>query len=289
MLSILIPVYNFDTKKFVSELHRQCIEENIDFEIILADDASDNSFIKLNSELKQLSNVNYIQLEENIGRSKIRNLLAEKAKFDYLLFADCDMQIQDNNFIKKYINELEKNVIICGGISYSEKQPESKFFFRWYYGIKREKQPAQKRKINPYASFMTGNFLIKKSVFQKIKFNENITKYGHEDTLFGIELKRKNIKIHHIDNPLIHIGLEDASTFIQKTENGIINLIKIKNEFNYPELSEEIKLLRTAVKLRFLKPFIILFFNVFKNGISRNLKSGKPKLFLFDFFNEKVH
>ena len=44
MLSILIPVYNFDIIAFVTELHRLCEQEKIPFEIILLDDASDEKF-----------------------------------------------------------------------------------------------------------------------------------------------------------------------------------------------------------------------------------------------------
>ena len=45
MLSILIPIYNYNSYPLVQELHKQCLESDIDFEILCQDDAS-------NSELK---------------------------------------------------------------------------------------------------------------------------------------------------------------------------------------------------------------------------------------------
>jgi glycosyltransferase involved in cell wall biosynthesis len=40
MLSILIPIYNYNAYPLVKELHSQCLEATIDFEIFCIDDAS---------------------------------------------------------------------------------------------------------------------------------------------------------------------------------------------------------------------------------------------------------
>lgn len=285
MLSILIPIYNYDVRNFISELHSQALKENIKFEIILADDVSETYFQKINSELQKLVNVKYIQLNENIGRSKIRNFLAEQALYDNFLFADCDMEITNIKFINKYLFHAKNNSVICGGITYGKKSPQNlNLFFRWYYGIYREKLSAETRNKKPYASFMTGNFFIQKDIFNRIKFNHNLTQYGHEDTLFGIELKRKGIKIKHINNPLIHKGLETTEEFISKTHKGINNLIFIQKRNNYPELFEEIKLLKIAKKIYPFCFFICFVFKISKNLILKNLKSPKPKLYLFDYY-----
>ncbi|MCF6184857.1 MAG: glycosyltransferase [Bacteroidales bacterium] len=285
MLSILIPIYNYDVREFVSQLYNQSMQENIKFEIILADDASENKYRKKNSELTELEQVTYIQLEKNIGRSKIRNFLAEKANYKNLLFADCDMLIKNKNFIKSYIKIHNSDSVICGGICYQKQEPKNKqLLFRWYYGIKREEKSAKKRSLNPYSSFMSGNFFISENIFRQIQFDENISKYGHEDTLFGIELQRRNITIIHINNPLIHKGLEDNQTFINKTKTGIKNLIYISKNYNYSELHKNIQLLQTAHKLQFFKPLILFLFYLSEKIILNILKSNHPKLFLFDFY-----
>ncbi len=290
MLSILVPVYNYDVRKFISELHLQAVRENIEFEIIAADDFSENYFRKLNNEISAMENTKYILLEKNIGRSKIRNFLAEQAKYNSLLFVDCDMEVIDNEFIKKYIEFLNKCSVICGGIEYPKTKPENpKLFLRWYYGQYREKKTANTRNKNKYASFMSSNFLIQKEIFNDIKFNNKLTDYGHEDTLFGIELKRKNISINHINNPLIHKGLEPADIFIEKTKIGIKNLKYITENFNYPELYKEIKLLHIAKKLFLFRKLITEICFIFKPLIFKNLKSNKPKLFIFDFFKLSVY
>ena len=62
---------------------------------------------------------------------------------------------------------------------------------------------------NPYHSFKSNNFLIRKSIFSKIRFNENITSYGHEDTQLSLEFKKNKIKILQIDNVVYHDGIEN--------------------------------------------------------------------------------
>ena len=105
MLSILIPIYNFAViypQKLVNELSSQAQDLNIAFEILCVDDTSKTTYIKLNDGLEKINCQNYQLNIKNIGRSAIRNLLTDKAQYDYLLFLDCDVQIGDN-FIKKYI------------------------------------------------------------------------------------------------------------------------------------------------------------------------------------------
>ena len=285
MLSVLIPIYNFDIRQFVNKLHLQAVAENIEFEIILADDVSELNFRKINKETENLEHVKYIQLKENIGRSKIRNFLAKEAKYDNLIFADCDTAIAHTNFIHKYLIHIKDNSVICGGITYSKIPPEnSNLYLRWFYGINREKLSAEKRNKNPYISFMSGNFFITKKILSEIQFDENIREYGHEDTLFGIEMKRKNISVKHIDNQLIHCGLENSDIFIKKTETGIDSLIQILKNYSYPELKTHIKLLKISKKLYILKFIIVPFFNIFKKLIIKNLQSQNPKLFIFDFY-----
>lgn len=284
MLSILIPVYNYDVFKFVSKLHYQCKAEKIKFEIIIIEDGSVNTF--KNQELQKLDSVNYIKQEKNIGRAKIRNLLAEKAKYNNLLFIDCDSDIYDN-YIKKYIDFISKTEykIIYGGREYTKQLSNVKYSLHWKYGTKIESKPVDKRQKEPNKSFMTNNFLIKKQIFNKIKFNEQITGYGHEDTLFGIELLKNNIKIIHINNPVIHIGLDSNDAFLEKTLTGLKNLKFIYKIYNDKKiLLQNIKLLRFYKRYYFLKPALLIYYKYNKQKIINNLKSADPDLKKYSLF-----
>ncbi|MEL6942884.1 MAG: glycosyltransferase family A protein, partial [Bacteroidota bacterium] len=112
-LSILIPIYNFDCRQLVSYLHKQCQEIDFPFEILCLDDASETSFQILNQALaKESKTIHYISLEQNVGRSHIRNLLAEQAQFDYLLFMDCDSKVVRSDYIKQYIVKLDSSTLL---------------------------------------------------------------------------------------------------------------------------------------------------------------------------------
>jgi glycosyltransferase involved in cell wall biosynthesis len=285
MISILIPIYNFDTRKFITDLQCQAVDLKIDFEIVLVDDCSLQEFRTLNKTLSELPGVRYIQLEKNIGRSKIRNFLVSQSKYEKLLFADCDSETTDKYFIKNYIKTSQKADVVCGGTEYRKSDLKNKtIVFRVKYGIVREAISLTLRQKYPYQAFKTNNFLISKSVFKSIQFDEKLTEYGHEDTLFGCELARKNIAILHINNPLFHVGLETAEVFLEKTRKGLKNLNYITENYNYPELYSDIKLLRTAKNLKLFTPLIKLGFLVFKKKIEILLKSTNPNIFVFDLY-----
>jgi glycosyltransferase involved in cell wall biosynthesis len=285
MISVLIPVYNFNINNFVEELYSQSVADHIDCEILIMDDASDTRFRQINAGLQNINIVKYVQLERNIGRSKIRNLLAEHASYDYLLFADCDSRISNAHYLKNYVELCKGELVICGGRTYETDKPfcRSKLL-RWKYGTKREILSVETRNHAPYRSFMTNNYLISRSIHQKIKFDESLSQYGHEDTLFGIELLKSDIPVIHIDNPLIHIGLESSDAFIEKTEKALFNLHKIDQKYRYPELIENVRILKHAKRYRFMRNILIRTLNLIKRPILNNLKGSSPKLFVFDLY-----
>lgn len=284
MLSILIPIYNFNVVDFAKDLSNQASLCNIDFEILCFDDGSSNEFKSKNNELVTIQGVVYTELPQNVGRSKIRNLLAENAKYEYLLFLDCDSKTNTNEFIKNYISQAKANKVVYGGRNYSEEKPENKeVYFRWWYGVNRETISRAERAKQPYDSFMTNNFLIPKTIFCSIKFDETIDGYGHEDTLFGIELKKRNIPILHIENPLCHIGLETLQEFLTKTKKGLQNLHQLIKE---EKVDKSIKLYRyyDLVNKFGFSNNILSYYLKNKVKIVTKLKEEEPNLRWFDIY-----
>ena len=230
MISILIPIYNFDVCQLVADLKGQCEKLAIKYEIICFDDGSGEDYKTINRRVKS-EHIQYQELPKNLGRSAIRNALGKAAKFPYLLFMDCDSKVVRADYMEKYIRETDPATLLYGGRCYASQMPEDESLrFHWYYGMKREVSPVSQRGKMPYHGFMTNNFLIPKDVFLRIQFDESLRQYGHEDTLFGLELKNRNIRIRHIDNPLEHLGLEPARTFLRKTRKGIENLLALYQE-----------------------------------------------------------
>lgn len=285
MLSILIPSYNYNIVELVKTLHQQATDSFVDFEIRVIEDGS-TKFLEENNSIASLSNCYYEVLKHNIGRSAIRNLLADKAKYDYLLFLDCDAAITNDYFINKYLSFCHETAVVLGGRIYEEKiLPE--YSLTSFYGREREENNKtnisrrEKRKV-----FTSPNFLIPKSVFNQVRFDENIKGYGHEDTIFGLMLKQKNIKFNYIDNPVVHVGLDTNEVFIKKTEHALKNLYNLYKNNNFPQLKEESKILSFYLTLNKYKldKTVLIMFNLLKSKIYKQIISPKPSLFLFDLY-----
>ncbi|MCF6182060.1 glycosyltransferase [Lutibacter sp.] len=285
MISVLIPIFNFNVTNLVKEIHTQLAILNINFEIICIDDASTtHNFVK-NNTIEQLNNVTFIKLNKNIGRSKIRNLLALKSKYNWLLFLDVDVIPKQQCFIKNYIDCInsKEGEVYVGGISYENIKPTKDRLLRWIYGKKREEVSFNNRKKIPYKYFFGGNFLISKTIFNSIKFDESLSKYGYEDVLFALSLKIRGINIVQVNNPIIHLGIPKTKDFLVNIEHSIENLaILCEKEI----LLNEVKILKVYAFLNryyLIFPFGLLF-SLLKPMLVRNLGSKNPKLFVLDFY-----
>lgn len=288
MISICIPIYNFDVTELVDELLRQANHLSYPVEVLLFDDHSQIFFRKRNSLLASRSNVSYLDFDFNIGRSKIRNRLADYASGQWLLFLDCDVMVDDPDYLKHYVDSLSKAKVICGGRKYGTKPFRPELLLRWKYGVGRECKTAFFRQVNPYSSFISGNFLIDYDTFHQVRFNEEISGYGHEDTLLGLDLKKHKVDILHIDNPTIHMGLDSCEEFLVKTEQGVLNLAKILQIMPCMrrDIEKSIKLLSV---FRFLRHIGMVYplrwvFKVLTPFIKRQLCSSNPSILLLDVY-----
>ena len=287
MISICIPVYNFNVSQLIEELSLQTNKMNVPFEIILIDDCSSEEFKKINeSNCKKHT---YIELEQNVGRAKIRNLFLNYTQYENLLFLDCDSKIISKDFLSNYLEALKKESIsvICGGRIYDKAKPGRNNMLRWKYGRMKESQPFEVRALSPNKSFMTNNFLIKRKIFEELKFDERVTEYGHEDTLFGYELKKRGISVQHINNPVLNGDVEENAEYLVKTEKGISSLINVLAYTGYDtDFIQDVTILNTYEKLK-SKGLINLVYMVFillKPLLKFLFVKGYVNLRLFDFY-----
>src|SRR5574344_796337 len=204
MISILIPTFNYNCTELVEELHAQCERAGVPYEIIVADDASTNgAAAEVEKNIGRLSHCIFYREPHNVGRAAIRNKLADRASEPYLLFIDCDAQVLSADFVKRYLDELPRATVVCGGLRNVVRQPSPVCSLRFRYERDADKhRSASQRQVNPYSHFTSFNFLIKRDVFQQIRFDEKCTEYGYEDALFGLRLKEQHIAVLHIDDPL---------------------------------------------------------------------------------------
>lgn len=282
MLSILIPTYNQDITQLVFDLHKQATEQYIDFEIIVLEDGSIR-FVEENKKICQLNLCRHIVLEQNIGRSASRNRLASEAIYEHLLFLDCDAEVCNNHFVEKYLAFCHEECIVIGGTAYNPTENNPDYSLRLKYGRIREARSASERSKNNFATF---NFLISKSIFTKVSFNENIRGYGHEDMLFGHELHQFGYEFVQIENPIIHKGLDDNETFIRKTEEATRNLFLLYETGKYPFLANESILLATFLKIKkyHVTSILAFKFDLTKYLFRKMLCLKSPSLLLYDLY-----
>lgn len=290
MISICIPVYNYDAGKLIADLVQQASLSEINIEINILNDGSEISFTQ---KMRKWSGgvLNYFELTNNAGRVHARNLLISKSNFENILFLDCDVQLISENYLDIYKQEIVKGYqVITGGTVYPKCFPGKNNSLHWAYGNYMQKNHFNNKIINPYRSFMTNNFLIHKDIAKAIGFNDSIKNYGHEDTIFGFELEKRNIGIKHINNPVLHASFDSNEIFLDKTRQSVENLLIVNNILGEENLSN-ISLIQFYKKIKRYK-LVLLFkisFKVLTPIIHKLLVNGKGGIKMLQFYKLLIY
>lgn len=286
-LSICIPIYNFDVNNLVFDIWDQINRDKISAEIILIDDASNKEFIAKNKNLKDKIS-QFIFLEKNIGRSRIRNLFLKYAQSDYLLFLDCDGKIINPDFLKIYSDYIDNHYpdIIYGGRKVENIKPDNRFALRWKFAVERENLSVEKRIKKPYFGFQTNNFVVKKEILAKNPFDEEITQYGYEDLAFAIDLYQHKIKINHIENPVLNGDVESNEIFLSKADQSAKSLAQLLKRSKSKDQIVQIKLAKIyfIIKKTHSATIFRFFYHIFKSWIERKLLEGNSSLRFLDLY-----
>src|SRR3989344_7122024 len=212
VLSIIIPTDNSQ-----NTIHTPLLSlNNSDFrhfnniEVIVIDDKSRDRTLKKIKEIQSVLKYKFAvyPLRKNFGPAYVRNYGVKKAKGDYVLFLDSDVELAKSTLRYAYQLAKEKQVKAFTGI-WHYRQKTNKFFpnFKamrdWvYWFIEREKYAR-------YYLFSTRIAGIEKKLFQKIGgFDETFP----EPTVEDIELTHrieKYTKIRFSPELLIYHEFED--------------------------------------------------------------------------------
>ena len=288
MLSVLIPLMNWNPLCLVETLVNQLIKTGKPFEILISDDSNPLESEEILKQLSDIEGVSCFSRPAPLGRSANRNFLASKAQYEYLLFIDGDAGCEDDHYIENYFKTLGQDLVLCGGTLYNNEPPKNpESILRWKYGRAREQTHAKKRQQIPWKSFSTFNFLIPASVFNTFCFDESIKGYGHEDTLFGIQLHLAGIKIVHLDNGLIHLGLESCTVYLDKIRESGHNLIDLASRNAFPnDYLKGISLLKSwkLIKKFRLEGLVSTWFKFRRKSIEKRLCCRQPSLLLLDLY-----
>lgn len=283
MLSVLIPTYNYNAFPLVEEIQQQCTKLQIEFEILVYNDGG-KLFLDENAKINTIENCQFIDNQENIGRTQSRNFLAQKSKYNWLLFLDADVLPVNSDFINQYIKAINTSYsVFCGGYNYKIESKTESTILRYKYGVKRESLNAFERNKNPYTYIFSGNILIQKKCFLKANYSKENNYYGM-DIYFSYQLMILKIDVVHIDNPIFHLGLETNEFFFDKCIQSVKSRkALLLEEPKIEEMNNLLKYYKTICNYK-LKGFTSLIFKAFEPLLKKMILSKSPSLIGLDLY-----
>lgn len=283
MLSILIPTYNYNIYPLVKVLQKQCADSNIAYEIIALDDSPGSDMQSYNKQINELPNCQYIVNDSNLGRTLSRKKLAEQAKYETLLFLDADTEPVNIDFIAGYLEHINSNKVVLGGIAYKREDVGKDKRLRYKYGRCREEKSAIERNKYPYASVLSANLLVPKNIFLEYNYSDNHNLYGM-DNFFSYKLYVNKVKVYHIDNPVYHIGLENDSVFFRKCIESVKNRKELlANAKGIENINSLLKHYKKLKKYR-LTGIVSFFFKLGEPLLKKMILKKDPNLFCLDIY-----
>ena len=280
-LSVLIPNYNNVCVGLVTVLQRQAEALGIDYEILVADDASpEKETIQENEAINALPHCRYIVKQTNTGSAATRNFLGRQSRYRWLLFLDCDITIPNEHFLEHYMIVADGGVI-NGGICIVDDKNLSHNLRYLYEKNAEPLHTAEKRQANKYHEFRSTNFMIERRMFDTCPFDERFTRSGYEDVLFGKMLKQQQIPVTHIDNPVMMTEFEENPDYLRKIERSMRTLYTFRDELRG---YSRILTFDSGIHIGVVRGMIRLWHRLFGSLERRNLCGKRPILKLFNLY-----
>lgn len=256
-LSVIIPTYNrADTLKVC--LEKVIAQQGVDFEVIVVDDGSTDHTEKIVSNVQhQTSNIKIKYIHQSSTHQAVaRNRGVEASSGEIIVFIGDDIFIEPEFLMKHHdihIQYPEENMAVLGFTTW-DPSLEINSYMRflessgWQFGYK-FLHPKFIGRLDPYKFFYTSNISLKKSFFEKEKFNEDFVFYGWEDIELGFRLwKHHGMKIYYEPQA---IGFHHHHI----PESGLQNKMRNvgKSAVHFQRLQPDISIVPMGLKARILK------------------------------------
>jgi glycosyltransferase involved in cell wall biosynthesis len=233
-LSVLAPFYREDPSSLLRALDAEAGPLAGVVEIVTLDDGSADDHLTglvSNAVSRMASPARFIRLAKNVGRARGRNRLAAEARGEWLLFLDSDMAPDSQAFLGAYLDLIaaEAPPVVCGGFSLHQAPDEPILALHRHMALKSDCLTAAQRNLNPEKHVFTSNLLVRRDVFETVRFDEDFRGWGWEDVEWAMRVARQH-PILHIDNPATHLGLDPASVIAAKYEQSAANFARVVAE-----------------------------------------------------------
>ncbi|MCP4145099.1 MAG: glycosyltransferase [bacterium] len=217
-ISVIIPTYNK-----ADLLQRTLValsKQNLDYSqwqiVVVNDGATDNTadILKTFSEDWD-GNIEIVKPDFNLGRAKARNLGADAACGEYLLFLDDDI-VAPANLLYSHLALLDAvgGFGVVGKIVTSSDLIDAPHF---HYIDSRGVAKIETGFV-PGKYLVTQNCSLPRELFKKVGgFDEEFIAYGFEDMDLGIKLCDAGLKFRLLDNPVpIHVHHHTLNQYLEK-------------------------------------------------------------------------
>ena len=287
-LSVVIPTHNR------AEILKICLENLSqqqgvgsagsppwDFEVVVVSDGSiDNTKdvvskfqisspnSKINLKL-QIPKIHYIHQSAS-HQGVARNRGVEKATGDIILFIGDDIFVEPG-FLKMHLDRhtenSDENVVVLGYTTWDPQLKTNSYMefledSGWQFGYKFLK-PKMIGQAEPYKFFYTSNISMKKSFFEKEKFNEDFKCYGWEDIELGFRLwKNHDMQIYYEPKAVAYHHHEIPESNLPKKMQAVG-----KSAVHFERLQPEVRVIPAGLKGRILRlvthPLVLPIFKIF--------------------------
>lgn len=263
-ISIIVPIYNVE--KYIHKCINSILDQSLtEFELILVDDGSPDRCGEICDEYSKKDNRIKVIHKNNGGVSSARNIGIDKACGEYIGFVDPDDYIDVNMYEILYKSAKKNNAeIVISSFSFirnckEEKQDVSndELIFNKYEAITKYFDM-----VYPFNFSFMCNKLIKRELFDGIRFNTNIL--VQEDTEIMIKIYNRSKNIAYIGQPLYFYQLRDDSATGNRISKGKITTEQaFLNIYRY--IKENLSQFNSKALLKYISYFFNIIIEIIKN------------------------
>lgn len=243
-MDISIQIVNFKTIRYLEVLVEDIINDlkssKLMYEILILDNASGDDLSELQQKYKKHSNIKFYFNDKNTGFGSGQNKLNKYSLGKYLIIANPDIHLNEENTIERLYNSIESyddNVAAIGPRLLTKKLEPQFWDHGEILGLKARFLTKLGASTFSWGStvrevaWLAGTFfMIRKNVYEKLNgFDENYFMYAEENDLFTRfrELGHKvmylpNINVVHVraGTNTKHLYFSDSADYYVKKHFG---------------------------------------------------------------------